>query len=159
MLSLFDLAFPFAGAADGGVPSVPPVDPITPITVATPLRCQVDLYPATSVPVDATGGGGIPTLLARTNSDHIVRITSIANDISGATVVPPSIRYSVADGTGVLVGATLTAVFATGEWRIALPRTLFTPTRGPMTLTITLVAPSDATETALQFTLAQGVRQ
>ncbi|MBC7844120.1 MAG: hypothetical protein H7099_17555 [Gemmatimonadaceae bacterium] len=149
---LLDLVLLTSGIGAGG-PSIPV------ITVATPMRCLVTLYPRTSEVVNASSGGGIPTLTARTASDHVLRIEDIVNDISGVAVVPDVIRYTVADSTGELVDDTITDPTNPDDWQIALSRSLFTPTRGPMTLTLTLVAPIDATETVLQFTLIQGVRQ
>jgi hypothetical protein len=133
--------------------------PIEVITVATPLRCTVSLFPVTSVPIEGTSGGGIPTLIARTASDHVLRIEDIVHAITGAVVEPTDIRYRLSDASGVLLNATVTAPTNPDDWQIALTRALFTPTRGPMTLVLTLVAPVDSTETALQFTIAQGVRQ
>ncbi len=151
---LLSLALLTSGTGAGGSsPSIPV------ITVATPLTCSVALFPTTSAPIDASGGGGIPSLIARIATDHILRITNILAELGGAVTVPSAIRYAISDGTGVLVSSALSAPFTTGEWRIALSKSLFTLTRGPMTLVLTLVAPSDSTETALQFTIAQGVRQ
>ncbi|HYW49041.1 MAG TPA: hypothetical protein VE861_00470 [Gemmatimonadaceae bacterium] len=148
------LGFPFTWGGASGAPPVPVIN------VATPLTCVVKLFPSTSEPVEATGGGGIPTLIARTATDHVLQLTTIREEITGAVVEPTDIRYVVADGTGTLVTSTITAPISVGldEWQIALSRALFTPTRGPMTLTLTLVAP-DTTETQLVYTLAQGVAQ
>jgi hypothetical protein len=156
VLSLFDLFAPFAGALSGAAGGEPPV-PV--ITVATPLRCKVTLFPITSVPVEATGGGGVPSLIARTASDHILRIEDIEHAVTGATIEPTDIRYVISDATGVILSSTAPSPTNVDDWQIPLTRALFTPTRGPMTLVLTLVAPVDATETAFQFTLAQGVQQ
>jgi hypothetical protein len=153
----------------GGVPAdsepsgvltiaVPALVTIPSLTTATPLRCTVQLYPSTSQAVDATGGGGIPSLLARTDSDHVLRIRTITNMITGAVTEPTDLRYRVEDDTGLLIGATVTAPTAPDDWRIPLARQLFAADRGPMLLVLTLVA-TDASETVLQFTLAQGVQQ
>jgi hypothetical protein len=158
MLGLFDLFAPFAALSSGAGSPPEPEPPIEVISVATPLQCTVQLFPATPEPVTATGGGGIPTLVARTGSDHILRVTGIRNDITQATVEPTDIRYSIADGSGTLVASLVTTPTSPDEWRIALSRALFTPTRGAMTLTLTLIAP-DTTETQLRYTLAQGVSQ
>lgn len=139
------------------VPALPPA-PIAPITAATPLRCAVALFPPTTIPTQATGGGGIPTLLARTATDHLLRITGIAAAVTGAPVEPTDIRYVVADATGVLVDSMISAPTSPDVWQIALSRALFTSTRGALSLTLTLVAP-DTTETQLLYTLAQGVNQ
>lgn len=149
---LLDLVLLTSGTGAGG-PSTPV------ITVATPLRAVVSLFPVTSAPINATGGGGIPTLLARIGSDHILRVQTIRNDVTLATVVPTKIKYTIADASSVLVTSEVTSPTNTDDWQIALTRTLFTPSRGALTLTLTLVAPSDSTETQLQFLLALGVRQ
>lgn len=150
-IATFDNLTPIA--AGGGPP------PVEVITVATPLKCVVTLFPVTSEPVEGTSGGGIPSLIARTASDHLLRLQTIRHAVTNVVVEPTNIRYVVADKNGTLVNGNVLDPTNADDWQIALTRGLFTPTRGPMSLTLTLVAPVDSTETALQFTLAQGVNQ
>jgi hypothetical protein len=154
---------------DGGSPAdsdpsavitltIPALVSIPVLSSAAPLVCAVQLFPSTSEAVTATGGGAIPTLIARSDSDHVLRIRSIRNSITAAVVEPTDIRYRVEDATGLLVGATVATPTSADDWQIPLSRALFVTERGTMTLRLTLVAP-DTSETVLQFTLAQGVQQ
>jgi hypothetical protein len=150
-------------SAPGGVLTltIPALPTITPGTTAMPLRATVTLFPATSEALTASSSGAIPTLNARSRSDHILRLTNISEEpaLGGAPVEPDAVRYTVSDSAGVLLGPLPFPTPATeGDWRLVLPRTLFDPSRGSLTLDLALVAP-DESETALQFILAQGVRQ
>jgi hypothetical protein len=133
--------------------------PVGVITVATPLRCSVSIFPTTSAAIEASAGGAIPTLIARQASDHLLRVQGIRHAVTGATIVPTRIRYVLRDSAGLVVTSEVTTPTNPDDWQIALARGSFTPTRGPMVLTLTLVAPGDSTETALQFVVVQGVRQ
>ena len=136
------------------VPALTPTE-IAPLADATPLTCEVALFPGSPEAVTATAGGSQLTLVGRADSDNVLRITNIKRAIEATTITPTTVAYALEGPTGVIVSGTITG--AAGVFRTGISRLAFVPSFGTLVLRLTLTAP-DSTITTISFIVPQGVR-
>lgn len=136
--------------------SVPAAPSVGVLADATPLVCDVALFPGSPEAVTAAAGGAQATLIGRADTDNVLRVTNIRSAIEQTAVTPTSVVLELEGPDGVLLTDTIPAA-APGVYRRGVSRAAFDPSRGTLTLRLILTAP-DTSRTTIEFAVPQGVR-
>lgn len=135
--------------------TVPAVVSVPALEDATPLSCEVTLYPGSEVAVSATAGGAQQELIGRADSDNVLIVRNIRRVIEGDAHTPSSVSYVLDGPEGYVASDTIEGT--AGVYRIGISRLAFAPALGTLVLRLVLEA-QDQSVTTLQFLVPQGVR-